>query len=93
MGVPNSPRWQPRENLRLAGAGVELAATISGACLVGYWIDRHYGTSPKGLLICAIIGVVGGLYNLIRQAVRETVGSSKGDKEHARGDGRDGDES
>lgn len=56
---------------RLAGAGVELAATIGVACLVGYWIDRKFGTEPWGLLILAAIGIVGGLYNLVRLAVHD----------------------
>ena len=55
--------------MRLASAGVELAATLAGACLLGYWIDRRFGTDPWGLLICAGIGIVGGLYNLIRRWV------------------------
>jgi len=56
--------------MRLAGAGVELAATLAGACLLGFWIDRHLGCEPWGLLVCAGIGIVGGLYNLIRKWVR-----------------------
>jgi F0F1-type ATP synthase assembly protein I len=56
--------------MRLASAGVELAATLAGACLLGYWIDRRFGTDPWGLLTCAAIGIVGGLYNLVRRWVR-----------------------
>ena len=55
--------------MRLAGAGLELAATLAGACLLGYWIDLKFGTDPWGLLTCAAIGIVGGLYNLIRRWV------------------------
>jgi F0F1-type ATP synthase assembly protein I len=54
---------------RLAGAGFELAATLAGACLLGYWIDRRFGCGPWGLVTCAGIGIVGGLYNLIRKWV------------------------
>ncbi len=55
--------------MRLAGAGLELAATMAGACLLGYWIDRRLGWEPWGLLVCAGVGIVGGLYNLIRKWV------------------------
>jgi F0F1-type ATP synthase assembly protein I len=55
--------------MRLAGAGLELAATLLGACLLGYWIDLRFGTDPWGFLICAGIGIVGGIYNLIRRWV------------------------
>lgn len=60
---------------RLAGAGVELAATLIGACLLGYWIDLRFGSSPWGLLVCAGVGIVGGLYNLIRRQVHGAIHS------------------
>ena len=42
--------------MRLAGTGVELAAAVGGFALLGYWIDRHYDSSPWGLLIGALLG-------------------------------------
>ncbi|HOB75228.1 MAG TPA: AtpZ/AtpI family protein [Phycisphaerae bacterium] len=63
--------------LRLAGAGVELAGTVAVACLLGYWIDNRFGTSPWGIVILAAIGVVGGLYNLVRRSVHEMLRSPK----------------
>lgn len=50
--------------------GFELVAAVAGFCLLGYWIDRRYDTSPWGLLICAICGLVGGFYNFIRTALK-----------------------
>ena len=68
------PPRPPSPNLaRLASLGAELAAAVVGGVLLGYWIDRHYGTSPWAILICSLLGVVGGLYNLVRQAVHEIV--------------------
>ncbi|HEX9801165.1 MAG TPA: AtpZ/AtpI family protein [Thermoanaerobaculia bacterium] len=55
--------------LRLAGLGVELAASIGGGALLGWWIDRRAGSSPRWLAILAGVGAVGGLYNLIRTAL------------------------
>lgn len=54
--------------LRLAGVGMEFAAAVAGLSLAGYWIDRHFGSGPWGLLAGAALGLVGGTYNLIRQA-------------------------
>jgi len=50
--------------------GLELAAALVGLTLLGLWVDAHFGTRPYALLVGAGIGVVGGLYNLIRQALQ-----------------------
>ncbi len=63
------PGW-----VRYSGVGLELAGATAGLALVGYWIDSRFATSPWGILIGMVIGIVGGLYNLIREslaAVRE----------------------
>lgn len=49
--------------------GTEFAGAVCGLTLLGYWVDRRYGSGIKATLICAAIGVVGGLYNFIRQAL------------------------
>ena len=54
----------------LAGQGFELAGAVLGFALVGYWIGRYYGDARIGLLIGAVLGIVGGLYNLIRASLR-----------------------
>ena len=59
-----------RSNLRsLSGAGFEFTGAIVGFTLVGYWIDRHYQTSPRYLLICFGVGLIGATYNLIKHAM------------------------
>jgi ATP synthase protein I len=63
------PGW-----VRYSGVGLELTGAIAGLALVGYWIDRRFGTKPWGILGGVVIGLVGGLYNLVREslaAVRE----------------------
>jgi F0F1-type ATP synthase assembly protein I len=58
------PGW-----VRYSGVGLELAGATAGLALVGYWIDSHYATGPWGILVGVTIGIVGGLYNLIRESV------------------------
>lgn len=65
------PSWR-----RLTGLGLELFGLVFGFVLLGTWIDHRYGTSPRGVLICAVLGIVGGLYNLIHSAL-ETLKSSE----------------
>ena len=58
--------------LRLSSAGFELAASIIGFAALGYGFDRHYDTAPRGVLIGTGLGLVGGLYNLVKGALRAT---------------------
>jgi len=58
------PGW-----VRYSSVGLELAAATAGLALIGYWVDGHYGTRPWGMLAGVIIGLVGGLYNLIRESL------------------------
>lgn len=57
---------------RLAGIGFELVAGVGAFILVGYWWDRHFGTGPKGIIVGAVLGLIGGMYNLVRQSLRAT---------------------
>lgn len=57
---------------RHAGLGIELAAAVAGLTLAGLWTDYHFKTRPIGVLVGATLGVVGGLYNFIREALRMT---------------------
>jgi F0F1-type ATP synthase assembly protein I len=63
------PGW-----VRYSSVGLELAGATAGLALVGYWVDGKFGTKPWGILVGVLVGLVGGLYNLIREslaAVRE----------------------
>ncbi len=58
--------------MRFAGLGIEFAAAVAGLTLLGYWIDSRFGTKPWGLLIGVFIGLVGGMYNMIQEALMAT---------------------
>ena len=73
-----SQRGGRKPQLRLAGLGVELLGAILGFTLVGLWIDHHYDTRPWGLLVCVVLGFVGGFYNLIRASYRAMNASPRG---------------
>ena len=75
--------------MQYAGMGLELAASIIGLTLLGLWVDHRYSTGPKGVLIGASIGVVGGLYNFIRAALR--LSSREIPPPHSRNDDKEGD--
>lgn len=61
---------QPRQWVRLSSLGTELAAAVAGLGLIGYWIDRHFGSDPWALIAGATLGFVGGMYNLLKTSIR-----------------------
>ena len=75
--------------MRLSGLGIELAAAVAGFTLAGWWWDRHFGTAPWGLWIGLVLGMVGGMYNLIRQALAATRNISSGNRIPKRNTKRD----
>jgi F0F1-type ATP synthase assembly protein I len=63
-GDKDRPSW-----LRFSGIGIEFAAAVAGFTMVGWWVDRHWNCRPWGLLSGAVLGLTGGMYNMIRQAL------------------------
>ena len=63
-------RGRRRPEMGLAGTGFDLAASVGVGALIGWWIDRRFETEPWGLVICALIGIVGGLYNFAKTGHR-----------------------
>ena len=74
------PGW-----VRYSGVGLELAGATAGLALIGYWVDGRFGTRPWGVVIGAIIGLVGGLYNLVRESLA-AVREAQADDRNARDD-------
>ncbi len=52
------------------GLGTELAASVAGMLLLGYFLDKHFNTSPWLLLVGAAAGLIGGFYNFIKEVQR-----------------------
>lgn len=70
--------------MRLASSGFELAAAVGGFAIVGHLIDRAKGSHPKGLLIGAVLGLIGGMYNLIRASLAASREAREIDQEKER---------
>lgn len=81
---PRPPSWR-----NYAGMGTELAGAIVGLTLFGLWIDHRYGTGQKATLIGAAIGVIGGTYNFIRQAIALSKQTERNQRERKHGDHHD----
>jgi F0F1-type ATP synthase assembly protein I len=59
------PGW-----VRYSGIGLELAGVVAVFTFIGYWIDGRYGSQPWGMIGGLILGFTGGLYNLVKAALR-----------------------
>jgi F0F1-type ATP synthase assembly protein I len=57
---------------RFAFAGTSLALTVVLLVLLGAWLDRRWNSSPWGALVGGIVGIVGGLYNLVKEVMHDS---------------------
>jgi ATP synthase protein I len=69
--------------------GLDLAASVGVGVLLGWWIDRRYGTAPWWTLILATVGIVGGLLNFVRAGQRAARLAEREEREE-RGEREDG---
>jgi ATP synthase protein I len=51
-------------------SGVEVAVGVALGTVVGMYADRKFGSSPWGLLIGLLLGCAGGMYLLIKEALK-----------------------
>ena len=54
----------------LAMIGLQVAIGVGVGYVVGRWLDRRYGWTPRGMMTGSMIGLAGGLYLLIKDAIR-----------------------
>ncbi|MDH3582823.1 MAG: AtpZ/AtpI family protein [Phycisphaerae bacterium] len=62
---------RPRSPLRFLGVGLELGGVVAVMAWIGYGIDQWLDSRPWGIVTMALLGVTGGLYNLIKRALKE----------------------
>ena len=55
---------------KYASYGFEAFAGVGIGALVGNWLDKRHGWTPWGTLIGCCIGLAGGMYLMIRDALR-----------------------
>ena len=54
---------------RMAHMGLEFAGAALLLALIGYYIDTRFGTAPWGAVTGLLIGLVGGMYRFIKEAL------------------------
>lgn len=63
--LPGLNRLSPQQ-ASLATAGLELGGGILLFAAIGYGLDVLFGTFPVLLVVLSLLGMVGGLYRLIK---------------------------
>ena len=66
-GMADEPQIDP---WRFATVGLELVGAVALFIAIGYAFDRWQETSPWGMIGGAVLGIVGGLYKMIRDVLR-----------------------
>ena len=72
---PPDKKGASRENgnqdlWKYAGLGTQLTLTVAVFAGLGWWLDRHFGWSPWGLLGFGIAGIAVSMYQFLRDALR-----------------------
>ena len=52
------------------GLGTQLAATVILMVLIGYWLDKKFGTSPLWIVLFSILGMFLAIYNFIKSVLK-----------------------
>jgi hypothetical protein len=58
------------QGANLAMVGLQVAIGVGLGYLVGRWLDNRYGWGSRGVVIGSMVGLAGGLYLLIKDAIR-----------------------
>jgi len=60
----------PPQQANLAMVGLQVAVGVAVGFAIGWWLDKRYGWGNKGQTIGSLLGLAGGLYLLIKDAIR-----------------------
>ena len=68
----SEPRARPTSDTSAMGQAFRLSAEfvagVAAGGILGWLVDRLFGTSPWGLIVCLILGFCAGMLNLMRAA-------------------------
>lgn len=74
-GLPGTEKKKPaakeKSPWRYAGVGLQFAGTAALFVFMGYKLDEWQGWSPWGTVSLGMLGVIGSLYLLIKDVIKE----------------------
>jgi ATP synthase protein I len=70
----HAPKPEARQRGEAMGQGlkiaVELVVGVGFGALVGWWLDKTFGTQPWLMIVMVLLGFAAGMMNIIRTARR-----------------------
>ena len=63
------------------GIGFEFAGSVIILAAVGYFVDRHWNVGPWGVLIGSLVGIVTGMYVLLKETLKISKDQDKRDRQ------------
>ena len=70
--------------LKMLGVGFELAGVMGVMALIGYYVlDNNFGTYPIWTCILCFLGMIGGIYNLIKETIKANKEADEYDKKQS----------
>ncbi len=46
--------------------GIQWGVTVGLGALLGWWLDKHFDSSPLWIIICSLAGVLIGMYTFFK---------------------------
>lgn len=82
--IPQDPEdGELRQYLRLSTLGIEIGIALAIGILIGWFLDRLFGTRPLFMIIFMILGIVAGFRNIVRLARKDWSGDSGDGGKHS----------
>jgi ATP synthase protein I len=60
-----------RQYLSLSALGIEIGVALAIGMLIGWYLDRLFGTRPWLIIVFSIFGIVAGFWNIVRLARKD----------------------
>jgi ATP synthase protein I len=68
---PDGGKNEYRQYLSYAALGIEMGVALSIGMLIGWYLDRLFGTRPWLVIIFSLFGIAAGFRNIIQLARKD----------------------
>lgn len=79
VDAPPAPKPPPRSGMNLArvfAIGMDFVYGVAGCALLGWLADWYFKTTPRWLVVGAVVGLIVAMYRFIREGLKLSRGSA-----------------